>query len=124
MAGIVEPNDEQCHVYEDSDHRFFYDHFRFHDYPSISQIGRIIAQNSMNGKLYKLTVIAITSHLIALVIFAVAQPVVKSYRDLSNHILGAYVGELTEDSSNIVKLVEEQYNASSIFLSQIPYLLI
>lgn len=62
----------------------------------MAQISRQIASNSMN------------------VIFAVPGSMVPTYRDLSSRLLGASVGELTNDSSNIVALVKDQYNVSSI----------
>lgn len=92
LAGITSPNDETCHVFQDGDGRFHYDHFRWLDYPSMAQISRQIANNSMN------------------VIFAVPGSVGLTYRDLSSRLFGASVGELTDDSSNIVALVQDQYN--------------
>jgi hypothetical protein len=35
LAGITSPNDESCHVFQDGDGRFHYDHFRWLDYPSM-----------------------------------------------------------------------------------------
>jgi hypothetical protein len=58
----------------------------------MAQISRQIANNSMN------------------VIFAVPGSVGLTYRDLSSRLFGASVGELTNDSSNIVALVQDQYN--------------
>uniref|UniRef100_A0A0P6D6L5 Integrin beta n=1 Tax=Daphnia magna TaxID=35525 RepID=A0A0P6D6L5_9CRUS len=95
LAGISLPNDESCHVLQDGDGRFYYDHFRWLDYPSMAQISRQIANNSMN------------------VIFAVPGSMVMTYRDLSLRLLGASVGELTNDSANIVALVQDQYNKIS-----------
>ena len=58
----------------------------------MAQISRQIANNSIN------------------VIFAVPVSVLSTYRDLSTRLLGATVGELTNDSSNIVALIQEQYD--------------
>ena len=58
----------------------------------MAQISRQIANNSIN------------------VIFAVPVSVLSTYRDLSTRLLGAKVGELTNDSSNIVALIQEQYD--------------
>ena len=58
----------------------------------MAQISRQIANNSIN------------------VIFAVPASVLSTYRDLSTRLLGATVGELTNDSSNIVALIQEQYD--------------
>lgn len=44
------------------------------------------------------------------VIFAVKSSVRLIYQDLSSRLFGASVAELTDDSSNIVALVQEQYN--------------
>lgn len=92
MAGILSPNDESCHVSEDGDGGFRYEHFDRLDYPSIAQISRQIANNSVN------------------VIFAVNQSIASTYRDLSARISGSYVGELTSDASNIVAIIQDQYN--------------
>jgi hypothetical protein len=35
LAGITSINDESCHVFQDGDGRFHYDHFRWLDYPSM-----------------------------------------------------------------------------------------
>lgn len=64
----------------------------------MAQISRQIANNSMN------------------VIFAVPGSMVMTYRDLSLRLLGASVGELTNDSANIVALVQDQYNVSSFII--------
>lgn len=92
MAGILSPNDESCHVTEDGKGGFQYEHFDRHDYPSIAQISRQIANNSVN------------------VIFAVNQSIASTYRELSARISGSYVGELTSDASNIVAIIQDQYN--------------
>ena len=44
------------------------------------------------------------------VIFAVTKEKLDVYRKLSKHIEGSAVGELADDSSNIVELVRENYN--------------
>lgn len=98
MAGIVSPNDENCYVTERNG-QFTYDKFKLIDYPSIAQINRQIAKNAVN------------------VIFAVPESVEETYRDLSNRLYGTTVGRLT-DGSNIVKLIQEQYNVSKIYNNQ------
>lgn len=97
MAGIITPNDETCHVFQDRDGYFEYDHYRWLDYPSIAQISRQIANHSIN------------------LVFAVPKSVVSTYRDLSTRIPGTYVKELTNDSSNIVALIQDQYNVTDYF---------
>jgi len=103
LAGITLPNDESCHVSQDGDGRFHYDHFRWLDYPSMAQISRQIANNSMN------------------VIFAVPGSVRLTYQDLSSRLFGASVGELTDDSSNIVALVQDQYDVRILNLNAVNY---
>lgn len=48
LAGITLPNDESCHVFQDRDGRYHYDHYRWLDYPSMAQISRQISNNSIN----------------------------------------------------------------------------
>ena len=65
------------------------------DYPSVSQISHKIADRKVN------------------VIFAVTKEKLGVYRKLSEHIEGSAVGELADDSSNIVTLVRENYDVSN-----------
>ncbi len=46
------------------------------------------------------------------VIFAVTANQVEMYKELSVFIEGSTVGELANDSSNVVKLVRENYDVS------------
>ena len=62
------------------------------DYPSISQLAYKIAEKKVN------------------IIFAVTSTVKSVYEKLSDFIEGSAVGELQDDSSNIVELVQENYN--------------
>lgn len=68
------------------------------DYPSISQIASKVADNRMN------------------VIFAVTAKQTSRYQSLSNIIPGSVTGELAGDSSNIVKLVRDNYNVRNLEL--------
>ena len=61
------------------------------DYPSISQIANKVSENNVN------------------VIFAVKRDQVALYEKLSAFIAGSVVGELANDSSNIVDLVKLNY---------------
>ena len=47
------------------------------------------------------------------IIWAVTEEQLKIYQALTKHIEGSYAAKLSEDSSNIVDLVREQYNAIS-----------
>lgn len=54
------------------------------------------------------------------VIFAVTSEQHSVYEELSKHIEGSSSGVLTEDSDNVVDLVRDQYNVSSL-LTQIVF---
>jgi len=64
------------------------------DYPSISQLAHKIAETKVT------------------IIFAVTRDQIPVYRELSKLIEGSTVGELANDSSNIVELVKENYDVS------------
>lgn len=61
------------------------------DYPSIGEVNYKITQNNVN------------------LIFAVVRDQAALYKNLSELIEGSFVGELDDDSSNIVKLVVDIY---------------
>lgn len=94
MGGIVKPNDGKCHL----DHTGLYTHSSVQDYPSISQINLKVKENAIN------------------VIFAVTADQISVYEQLKSHIEGATSGQLSDDSSNIVELVKEQYQVRNEFL--------
>jgi integrin beta 1 len=97
LAGIIEPNDGSCHL--NSNRR--YTHGLTQDYPSIGEINYKITQNNVN------------------LIFAVVRDQAALYKNLSELIEGSFVGELDDDSSNIVKLVVDIYkvkNSNSIYI--------
>lgn len=71
-----------------------YTHSTIQDYPSISQVNLKVKQNAIN------------------VIFAVTHQLHGVYEKLSNHVEGSYSAILSEDSSNVVDLVKEQYSVS------------
>lgn len=48
------------------------------------------------------------------VIFAVTAEQISVYEELSKHIEGSSSGILSEDSDNVVDLVREQYNVSTL----------
>lgn len=71
-----------------------YTHSTTLDYPSISQINLKVKQNSIN------------------VIFAVTAQQIDVYHKLAEHIEGSTSAVLSEDSSNVVDLVRDQYSVS------------
>lgn len=64
------------------------------DYPSISQLAAKISEENVN------------------VIFAVTEGQFPTYKRLSKYIEGSVAGVLANDSSNIVDLVQKNYNVS------------
>ena len=88
LGGIVKPNDGMCHL----DSTGLYTHSSLQDYPSISQINQKVKQNAIN------------------IIWAVTQGEMGIYSRLCSHIEGSSAGELSNDSSNIVELIKNQYN--------------
>jgi integrin beta 1 len=91
LGGIVKPNDGDCHL----DQRGYYTMSSKQDYPSISQINTYVKKNAIN------------------VIFAVTADKISIYEQLSKHIEGSSCGKLSSDSSNVVDLITEQYQAIS-----------
>jgi integrin beta 1 len=71
-----------------------YTHSTIQDYPSISQVNLKVKQNAIN------------------VIFAVTHQLHGVYEKLSKHVEGSSSSVLSEDSSNVVDLVKEQYSVS------------
>ncbi|XP_051176237.1 integrin beta-PS-like [Leptopilina boulardi] len=88
LGGIVKPNDGMCHL----DSSGLYTHSSLQDYPSISQINQKVKQNAIN------------------IIWAITQGEMSIYSRLCSHIEGSSAGELSNDSSNIVELIKNQYN--------------
>ncbi|XP_033219154.1 integrin beta-PS isoform X2 [Belonocnema kinseyi] len=88
LGGIVKPNDGMCHL----DSNGLYTHSSLQDYPSISQINQKVKQNAIN------------------IIWAVTEGEMGTYSRLCSHIEGSSAGELSNDSSNIVELIKNQYN--------------
>jgi len=88
LGGIVKPNDGACHL----DQAGWYTHSTTQDYPSVSQINQKVKENSVN------------------LIFAITKEQLNIYEQLGKHVEGASYGMLSNDSSNVVELVQEQYN--------------
>ncbi|XP_055910007.1 integrin beta-PS [Eupeodes corollae] len=91
LGGVIEPNDGHCHL----DDNGLYTHSTIQDYPSISQINHHVKKNSIN------------------VIFAVTSTQINVYKQLSQHIEGSSSAVLSDDSSNVVELVKEEYEKIS-----------
>ncbi|XP_058126874.1 integrin beta-PS isoform X1 [Anopheles ziemanni] len=91
LGGVITPNDGDCHL----DHNGRYTHSTTQDYPSISQINLKVKQNAIN------------------VIFAVTQEELSVYEKLSRLVEGSSAAKLSNDSSNIVDLVRDQYDKIS-----------
>uniref|UniRef100_A0A914YYI0 Integrin beta n=1 Tax=Panagrolaimus superbus TaxID=310955 RepID=A0A914YYI0_9BILA len=89
LAGIVTPNDGQCHL----DREGYYTKSIEQDYPSIALLHQKIKEKKVN------------------MIFAVTQNNRQLYDQLSNALpdVSSSVGVLANDSSNIVQLVEQEY---------------
>ncbi|XP_030310123.1 integrin beta-2 isoform X2 [Calypte anna] len=99
LAGILIPNDGKCHL-EDN----MYKKSNEFDYPSVGQLVQKLAENNIQP------------------IFAVTRRVVDVYKKLSEMIPKSAVGELNEDSSNIIELIQVAYNnlSSQIILDHSP----
>ncbi|XP_021254422.1 integrin beta-2 isoform X1 [Numida meleagris] len=87
LGGILTPNDGQCHL-EDN----MYKKSNEFDYPSVGQLVQKLAENNIQP------------------IFAVTSKMVDVYKKLSEMIPKSAVGELNEDSSNIIELIQVAYN--------------
>ena len=89
LGGVIAPNDGECHLSNG-----VYTHSTIQDYPSISQINYKVKEQSIN------------------IIFAVTASQIEVYNKLSEHVEGSSSAVLSEDSSNIVELIKEEYNVS------------
>lgn len=95
LGAILTPNDGHCHleggVYKRSNE---------FDYPSVGQLAHKLAESNIQP------------------IFAVTKKMVKTYEKLTEIIPKSEVGELSEDSSNVVQLIKNAYNklSSRVFL--------
>ncbi|KAL7377662.1 hypothetical protein ABVT39_002804 [Epinephelus coioides] len=87
IAGIVRPNDGLCHL--DSDN--VYNETTVLDYPSLALMTDKMSENNIN------------------LIFAVTSVVEELYRGYSKLIPGTTVGMLSDDSGNVIKLIEDAY---------------
>ncbi|KAG2458799.1 ITB6 protein, partial [Polypterus senegalus] len=87
MAGIVIPNDGECHL----DHNNEYAKSTLLEYPTLGQLIDKLVENNI------------------LVIFAVTEPQIKNYENYAKMIPGATVGKLQSDSRNILQLIMTAY---------------
>ncbi|KAF7657756.1 hypothetical protein LDENG_00022280 [Lucifuga dentata] len=87
IAGIVQPNDGLCHLDNDN----VYNKSTVLDYPSFGLMTEKMSENNIN------------------LIFAVTSFVVPLYQEYSKLIPGSTVGLLSDDSSNVIKLIDEAY---------------
>lgn len=90
LAGVIEPNDATCHMIDDE-----YTRALDFDYPSISQLNQVAKENNIN------------------IIFAVDGRFHGAYQTLQQNFENSGVGSLDSQSSNVVKLVIDNYNVSS-----------
>ncbi|XP_047702960.1 integrin beta-2 [Prionailurus viverrinus] len=95
LGAILTPNDGRCHL-EDN----MYKRSNEFDYPSVGQLAHKLAESNIQP------------------IFAVTKRMVKTYEKLTEVIPKSAVGELSEDSSNVVQLIKNAYNklSSRVFL--------
>ncbi|EFO18475.1 integrin beta pat-3 [Loa loa] len=93
MAGVVVPNDGQCHL----DNQGYYTKSLDQDYPSVALLHQKIKERKAN------------------LIFAVTEKNKDLYKQLSDALpdVSSSVGVLADDSRNIVSLIEEEYNKIS-----------
>uniref|UniRef100_A0A674C8E1 Integrin beta n=1 Tax=Salmo trutta TaxID=8032 RepID=A0A674C8E1_SALTR len=87
LAGLVQPNDGQCHINRDNN----YDKSSSLDYPSLALITEKMSENNIN------------------LIFAVTNNVVPLYQNYSQLIPGTTVGTLSDDSGNVIQLILDAY---------------
>ncbi|KAM9319891.1 integrin beta-7 [Gastrophryne carolinensis] len=88
LAGIYIPTDGHCHLNENGE----YYASNMYDYPSVGHLSQTLTAANIQP------------------IFAVTSPVLSTYQELSELIPKSAVGELSEDSSNVVNLIYQAYN--------------
>ncbi|XP_068123318.1 integrin beta-7 [Hyperolius riggenbachi] len=92
LAGIYMPTDGHCHLNQNGE----YFQSNIYDYPSVGHLSQILTAANIQP------------------IFAVTSSVLSTYQALSEVIPKSAVGELKEDSSNVVNLISQAYyNLSS-----------
>ncbi|XP_053092108.1 integrin beta-4 isoform X2 [Pangasianodon hypophthalmus] len=89
LAGILPRNDENCHL----DSNGLYTHATQQDYPSVPTLVRLLVQNNI------IPIFAITNHSLSY------------YQKLVNYFPIAEYGVLTDDSSNILKIITKAFDS-------------
>uniref|UniRef100_A0A3P9JHQ5 Integrin beta n=1 Tax=Oryzias latipes TaxID=8090 RepID=A0A3P9JHQ5_ORYLA len=84
MAGIVIPNDGQCHLDANND-------YYMSEYPTLGQLIDKVVENNI------------------LLIFAVTEEQINNYKNYADLIPGATVGVLAKDSGNVLELIVSAY---------------
>ncbi|XP_048219564.1 integrin beta-7 isoform X3 [Perognathus longimembris pacificus] len=88
LGGIFMPSDGHCHL----DSNGLYSRSPEFDYPSVSQVAQALTAANIQP------------------IFAVTSAALPVYQELSQLIPKSAVGELSEDSSNVVQLIMDAYD--------------
>uniref|UniRef100_A0A7N5K201 Integrin beta n=1 Tax=Ailuropoda melanoleuca TaxID=9646 RepID=A0A7N5K201_AILME len=91
LGGIFMPSDGHCHL----DSNGLYSRSPEFDYPSVGQVAQALSSANIQP------------------IFAVTSATLPVYQELSKLIPKSAVGELSEDSSNVVQLIVDAYNSLS-----------
>ncbi|XP_044612135.1 integrin beta-7 isoform X1 [Equus asinus] len=91
LGGIFMPSDGHCHL----DSNGLYSRSPEFDYPSVGQVAQALSAANIQP------------------IFAVTSTTLPVYQELSKLIPKSAVGELSEDSSNVVQLIMDAYNSLS-----------
>lgn len=88
LSGVVKRHDFKCHL----DERGLYTHSTEYDYPSLAEISRLLQERKVN------------------LIFAVTKDSRRDYELIARLLRGkASVGTLSDDSSNILEIIESAY---------------
>nr|XP_045008496.1 integrin beta-7 [Jaculus jaculus] len=91
LGGIFMPSDGHCHL----DSNGLYSRSPEFDYPSVGQVAQALTAANIQP------------------IFAVTSAILPVYQELSQLIPKSAVGELSEDSSNVVQLIMDAYDSLS-----------
>ncbi|KAM5332665.1 integrin beta-7 [Glossophaga mutica] len=91
LGGIFMPSDGNCHL----DNNGLYSRSEEFDYPSVGQVAQTLSAANIQP------------------IFAVTRATLPVYQELSKLIPKSAVGELSENSSNVVQLIMDAYNSLS-----------
>ncbi|XP_061463592.1 integrin beta-2 [Rhineura floridana] len=99
LGSILTPCDGKCHLEEN-----MYKKSNEYDYPSVGQLVQKLEENNIQP------------------IFAVTSKMVDTYQKLGEMIPKSAVGELQENSNNIIQLIQDAYNSlsSKIILDHSP----